>query len=283
MRTIQILILLFIFSLLSCAKEKASEEDTLKVVELYSEEDFKTKIQIIDTVCLNDSLRAMKDFKNGNATLVVDRFLKSKYYFFFDTLFRKDLTYELAKFKIKPDFDVSYPTCIPLMDNRMFKINCYQSTLESEILKRYKYDLIDSIKTVIESKFVLRKSNEVFAFLNRDQPRYDDPYGEDPADDYLRKLSMDLESKFKYPKEYHANTTKDKGSSYSTARFILMKDGVIKNLTIETKFHDSLNKKFKSYFEKQISDFIRGQKKWVRPTYAGVTVNNGMEFLFFYK
>ena len=283
MRVNQFLTLLFFFIFLSCGKREEYDVNASRVVELYSEEDFKTKIQIIDTVCINDSLKAVNDFKNGKSSLIVNHFIKSNFYHFFDTVFRKDLTYELAKFKIKPDFDVSYPTCIPLLGNNMFKTDCYQSALESEILKRYKYDLLDSIKTVIERKYVLRYNNDILSFESRDQPRYDDFDGDDPAYDFLCKLSIDFTSQVKYPEGYNIKKKKPDDYSYSTARFILMKDGSIKDLSIKTTFQNPVNKKFISYFEKQIIDFIKSKKKWVHPTYAGLIVNNGMEFSVFYK
>jgi hypothetical protein len=276
-------IVLLFFLLLACTKEK--EPDTVAaVLKIYSEEDLKNKVLIIDTICNNEISKAKEDIKKGNISLCISYFTSKNFYYYNDSIFKQKVTHELAKFNIKPDFNELPPsTCIPRLGSGMFKTNCYQSAMKEEVLKRYKYNIIDYVKNILDKQYVLERQNEVFEFDRRDKPRYDDIDGNDPAFEFVWKLSSDFDSVFKYPVGYIPKKTSEESYSYTTASFILMKDESIKDLSMETIFQNPKNEKFRSYFENQLADFIKRQKDWVHPTYAGLVVNNRMEVSFDHK
>ena len=95
--------------------------------------------------------------------------------------------------------------------------------------------------------------------------------------DMFKKSEIDFFNQFKYPKDYKFKN--EEYYSYTTASFLLSKTGKISNLKTEAIFQNPSNKKYKSYFETEVSKFIK-TVKFIPAKSCGITVNSKMELNF---
>ena len=144
--TLIIFIMTFILS--SCNKkielEKFDKDGKLIVYsqKVYTEISLKNqhlKVTVIDTFCINQKSRAIKDIKNGKLI-----------YFGFGNYEFKKLSKKLSKYGIETKEHIA--SCIRIGS---FKPYCYEDEMLSEIHRKYGENFIDSICEVAKKEFVV--------------------------------------------------------------------------------------------------------------------------------
>lgn len=101
------------------------------------------KVTIIDTFCINQKSRALKDIKKGKLIYF------GKKNFEFDILSKK-----LKKYGIETK--EYYGTCIRMAS---FEPNCYQNEMWREINIKFGENFIDSLSEISKKEFVLENPN----------------------------------------------------------------------------------------------------------------------------
>lgn len=139
--------------LLSCNDNNKIDADEVKIV--YNESEYEklwmknknVQVKIIDTFCINQTIRAKNDIKKDKITF----FCSSVWYEYNEM---KEL---LQKFKIEiAEYDGS---CIRLAT---FKPDCYQNIMHEEIAITYGENFIDSLWQIAEEKFVRKYPDSVY-------------------------------------------------------------------------------------------------------------------------
>lgn len=269
MRINQILVMLSAFLLLSCAK--AEKPKTNRIVEVYNQQDYENKIEIVDTFCISETKRAENDIKNRRYSLKAYVFSGQRYDSYQDyKAYNKILFNKLSQFNIKVDTSFILESCLRKPGEHLFKKYCYQETMKDEILKKFGPDFIDSIGLWAKKQYIIKHPNEIYQYYN------DIIELSDFTDNQERKFRLH----FKYPNGYIYKNGKK--CSSTSASFVLMKDGSIEELTCEVSFANSKNEKFKTYFENELKNFIQ-KTKWPNPMYDGQPVNSQMHFYFLHK
>lgn len=272
--------LILLLTFCSCTKEKKNQPK--KIIEIYSAEDFYNKIKIIDTLCLNETNRAKEDIKKGKLTYNLMYLNHRPGYSPHNYFYEEGKNYikkELAKFNINIDTTNILFSDIRSKEDNFFRIDCYQSYMKKEVedILANSFVSIDTLIRYAEKQYVLNHPDKIFSLEERD-------LGYTTANNYFEnfntKSRIIFEENFVYPKDYRYKT--EKSHSYTTADFILMKDGTIKNLRVESTFQNTHNYKFKKYFEKEMWDFVL-KTKWIHPKYSGLIANSEMSFIFWHK
>lgn len=263
--------LILLLAFCSCKKEQPQQ-----VVEIYSDEDFITKVKIVDTACINETQRAHRDIKNNK--LVYNRVWlyrreRRDPKTFFDKSCEDYISKELAKVNVKVDTVFPYMTDLRGPDDAFFQRNCYTLIMRDTIEKKLGKHFIDSLITKAEKLYVLRHPNKIHLLQDRD--REDDNFYY-----FLIKKEKDYNKEFKHPTDYKAKN--ENSYSYTSAYFILMKDGTIKDLDVVASFQNPYNEKFKSYFENEVRKFVMATK-WEHPLVGGRIVNSEIDFVFYHK
>ena len=101
------------------------------------------KVTIIDTFCINQKYKAIKDIKNG----------KLIYFGYHPREFKK-LTKMLSKYGIETKEYLG--SCIRMGD---FEPDCYQKEMWEEIDKRYGENFIDSIFKIAQKEYIFENPN----------------------------------------------------------------------------------------------------------------------------
>jgi len=149
-------ILFFLMLVLnSCIKKKESEEfqkfDKKGTLIVYSQQVYtdmwiknrNLKVTVIDTFCINQKSRAIKDIKNG----------KLIYFGFHPREFKK-MAKILSKYGIETKEHLG--TCIRLGG---FEPYCYQEEMSKEINRKYGENFIDSIFKIAQKEYVIENPN----------------------------------------------------------------------------------------------------------------------------
>jgi hypothetical protein len=258
--------------------DEAKQES--KYLNIYSEEDFQRKIEIIDTFCINETKRAEKDIQKGKLSLNtsylynLDRPLQNEKHINYEVM----LTPHLEKFKIRLDTTLMMSSDIIMPFDDLFGMYCYQKKMKDEIEKRYGQYFIDSLVDVVEKEYELKHGNKTV--FDKSVSNYERIEQELNYEDYISKYEAEFEKQFTYPKDYKLKN--EKKYSYSNAEFILRKDGTIRNLKIRSVFVNPYNQKFKTYFEDGLRKFVV-KTKWELPRVPGRRVNNEMSLIIFHK
>ncbi len=230
--------------------------------------DENLKVEVIDTVCINQRKRAKSDIDKGKLTYF--------YYMGMVKIFRsnREMAELLSKFNI--GIDSTHTTCFrPALG---FEYYCYENEMRIAIDKKYGNNFIDSLRFQAEKKYVLKNPNKIYKFEDCDTiARY--PRATNYKE-HFDNYELDYFKNFNYPKGYIYKN--EKFYSYTTADFILHKDGSITNIVIETSFQNPNNEKFRKLFDKRMSDFIK-KTKWIPARSAGIIVNSIMEISITYK
>jgi hypothetical protein len=153
-----VIIFLAIFISTSCnQKDNGERKVELKKYEengkliVYSEEEYakmwtknrKLSVIVIDTFCINQKYRAIKDIKNG----------KLIYFGFHPREFKK-LTKMLSKYGIETKEYLG--SCIRV---GVFEPDCYQKEMWNEIDKRYGENFVDSLFKIAQKEYILENPN----------------------------------------------------------------------------------------------------------------------------
>ena len=260
---------------LTCCKhvrEKEGKNNVDSHINVYNEMDLFRKVKIIDTFCINETKRAEKDIKKKKFVLNVSNFGPIHFYDYKKNIYIKDFQNELKKLKINTDTIPKYFSCLGGPDEHFFKLYCYDETMKQIIFKKYKYDLLDSINTIICKRFVLSNPNRIFYFTESDS-QYK-PI--DEIADFIKYQEFNFNENVVYPMGYYRD---DEKLSAINVRFLLMKNGKIKKINISTDFANPINNKYENYFKKITTDFIK-KVKWKQPTFAGMVANTEIHVSF---
>lgn len=256
-------------SLFSCKEDKT--------VTVYNEEDlFKNKgkkIRIIDTLCLNQEHKAKEDIKNGKIYTNISEINFTKSY-------TTDIEYKKIETLLLKKGILIDSTFLPNCFGRPkgFKKYCYQDIMRKEILKKYGSKLIDSLKSIVEKEYVLNHIDKIYDMHDCDRNSiYPD---KKKFKDFFDETKNDFITSFSYPKGYKFKS--EKYFSYTDVDFVLTKNGEISNLKVESKFQNTENQKYKSYFENFVKKFII-EKKWTPAKSSGIVVNGNFRTVFFHK
>lgn len=264
------ILIVFVF-FISC--KKISQEHHIKndTTYVYNIDDYiklKNKsphnIKIIDTNCINQTELAQTDFKNGKVT-----------FYYFPKMyeqFRQEKQIKKILENYKMSFEFGFSSCVVL--SKDFSDNCYELEMTKKIDEKYGPEFRNTIIKKSVLQYINENPNVNFDFEEVDTiARYPNSKNYSSS---LSNPSDDFNKEFKYPKNY--NFKKIEYYSITSAEFIILKNGNIKNLTVESNFEDSKNNRFKSHFEKSVSNFIR-QTNWIAASIHGVKVNSKMRVI----
>lgn len=271
--------LAFIFlslSLISCNKKidvKNNKENNWNdSIIIYSEDDIykieRGMIKVIDTACINEEKRAKADIKNGKVVYCFFNGMTEMY------RSNKEMKELLLKYNIQ--IDSALTSCFP--PAKGFRRNCYISIMMEEIIKRHGKSFIDSIRAQAEKKYVLNHPKTIYRFEECDTiSRYPNTNN---MKEFFSKPGIDFFKNFKYPKDYKPK--REKSFSYTSAYFILRKDGSITDLEVEATFQNPENNKHKKYFEDAVKEFVKNVK-WIPARKKGIFVDSEMDETFWPK
>ena len=220
------------------------------------------EIEIIDTVCINATQRALKDVKQGKYT-----------YHQFSGLGNRNKGFDEWATLFKP-FNIKtksvLTSCIGFSDQ--FEEYCYEIKMNELIIDKFGVCFIDSIKVEAEKLYILKHPDKVYDYFDCDRNT--------KQSERLKSLNKAYEDSFVYPEDYKFKS--GEYFSFTSADFILLKDGSIKDLEVYTEFQDEANNKYKKLFTKQLTEFVLNQK-WEAATSYGYPVHSEMYFSMFYR
>nr|WP_321225929.1 hypothetical protein [uncultured Psychroserpens sp.] len=232
------------------------------------EKDKTLEIKVVDTSCINQRKRAKAKINNGKLTYF--------YYMGMVEMYRsnnemKDL---LSKYGI--GIDSTLTTCFAPAPG--FEYYCYEDEMRKGVAQKFGEKFIDSLRNIAEKKYVQKHPNKIYAFEDCDTiARYPSASN---FKEHFDNYKEDYFKSFKYPKEYKFKN--ENSYSYTTADFILHKDGSITDIVIETTFQNPDNNKFAELFDKRMIDFIR-KTKWIPAKSAGILVDSEMPIYISYE
>lgn len=245
--------------MMSCTKQIIAYDlnEYVALIEQYSD----AEIVVIDTVCINAEQRAIIDAQQDNYT----------YHDFLGFW-----SYQHGTDEIPPllnEFNIASKevlvSCNHFSDR--FEDHCYEEKMNELIEEKFGNCFLDSIKLEAEKIYVLKHPNKVFKYYDCDN---------DKRSIQLEKLIADYKAAFKYPKEYHFKDGME--FSYTTAKFIIQKNGRISDLFVTTEFANEANNKYKKVFTERLKKFVLN-KKWEAATSYGYPVHSEMNVTMFYK
>ncbi|MGQ2984599.1 hypothetical protein [Flavobacterium sp.] len=271
--------LLFFFSafLCSCSGYRQSSLET--PIEIYSSDDFSKKVVIIDTACINETKRAEND-------IALDRLVIRPYSSFMAPEFRAkylELNIEhyirpqLAQYNITLDTNAVMISDVVFPHDHFFVKNCYEGRMRTEIRKRHGGNFIDSITSKAEQQYVTDNPDRIFHLHEKDHIPKE---SKKEYEDFIDGTDTELKKSFVYPVGYLKKSGKK--SSYTDVDFVLMKNGSVKDLIIESTFQNPENEKFRAYFEAEVAKFIKNVK-WMHPTFSGLIRDCEMSYVFFHQ
>lgn len=229
--------------------------------------DSNIKVEVIDTSCINQRKRALKDISKGKLT-----------YFFMgsDIMYRSnnEMKKLLAKYNI--GVDSTFTTSIAPPPG--FEYYCYENEMRTAIETQFGNKFIDSLRLQAEKKYVLKYPDKIYKFQDCDTiARY--PRASNYRE-HFDNYRIDYFKDFKYPEGYKFKN--EKYYSYTTAEFILYKDGSISDIVIETTFQNPRNEKYRELFDSKMAEFIKNTD-WIPAKSAGIIVNSKMPIYVSYE
>lgn len=259
-----ILLLLF-FIILSCDKKEES-----KALKIYNYQDFRSKVKIVDTACINAKEKAYNDINTGKIYYSIKLYKPYDY---------NKLQQKFAALKIIPDTTSREDIRDSNGYLMYFHKKCYQSVMQEYVLQKYKYNtlFLDSIAETVEQQYIIDHPNYIASMRDLDSFYSND--GAADFDNLLNKIRLKFNYDFIFPEDYKSDNEK---KSKTTANFILLKNGNIKNLNLKSTFNNAYNAKFSKYFNDYISHLIRSEK-WPSAYSVNLPVNANVEIVFKYK
>lgn len=270
-------LLFLLLAIASC--NEADKKQSNQKIKIYNTEDFNSKVEIVDTLCINETNRAKEDIKKGKISLNGDYWLQNIHYYRTKSYFNKDDVFkELSNYNITKDTTLIIYNDIRTLAEDYFKKGCYQKIMKYEVEKilRKNGTSLDSLIAKSERQYVFNHPDEIYKTIDSDDDR---PARKD-CYNFMIKSEIDFIEEYPYPDDYKFKN--EKYYSYINADFILMKDGTIENLTVEATFQNPENLKYKSYFENGLRKFVL-KTKWIHPKYSGIIRNSEMHFNIYFK
>lgn len=230
------------------------------------EKDSDIKVKVIDTSCINQRNRAKKDISNGMLT----------YFYMGRIKYRSNIEMNelLAKYNIGVDSTLTTSIAPP----PGFEYYCYENEMMTAIETQFGKKFIDSLRSKAEKKYVLKYPDKIYEFHDCDTiARY--PRASNYRE-HFDNYKIDYFKNFKYPEGYKFKN--EKYYSYTTAEFILYKDGSISDIVIETTFQNPSNEKYRELFDSKMAEFIK-KTEWIPAKSAGIIVNSKMPIYVSYE
>lgn len=264
-----LILILYLFFLSSCKKENKNriaynQETWYELLE----KDRNAKITVIDTFCINQKQKAQNAIKKGELTYF--------YYMGMMKVFRnnKEMKELLSKHNIK--IDSTLTTCFAPASG--FEYYCYEEEMRKAIDEKYGTNFIDSLRLEADKIYVSKHLNKIYEFEDCDTiARY--PRAKTYRE-HFNNYEEDYLKSFKYPVDYKYKN--EESYSYTTADFILHKDGSVSNFETETIFQNPDNNKYRNLFNKRIIDFVK-KTNWTPAKSAGFVVNSKMSVYISYQ
>ncbi|PXW16144.1 hypothetical protein C8D70_10481 [Chryseobacterium sp. CBTAP 102] len=136
------------------------------------------------------------------------------------------------------------------------------------ILERFGKKFIDSLRFTAKQLFIKNNPDEIFSYEQCDNISR---YPNSTTDNQFKKLQTDYLKKFPTPQGY--STKKEKFYSYTSASFIITKNGEIKDLSVKSEFQNKKNNIFEKQFNKQLKDFVL-HTQWIPGRINGLNVDS---------
>lgn len=156
--------------------------------------------------------------------------------------------------------------------------NCYEKFMNSEIVKKYGNNFLDSIRVIAEIEYVKNNASKVYSFEECDTTsRY---LRANTYSDFFDKYKEDFFRRFTYPKDYKFKN--EKYYSYTSAEFVLQKDTTVTISHIETTFQNAKNEVYTELFNERVREFIN-TAKWIPAKSAGIEVASKVPLTLHYK
>ncbi|UKB82206.1 hypothetical protein LF887_14450 [Chryseobacterium sp. MEBOG06] len=147
--------------------------------------------------------------------------------------------------------------------------NCREIEMNRLIRQKFGKGFIDSLKYLANKRFIENHPDEVFSYQECDDISR---YPNSTADNQFKKISQDYFIKYPSPSKY-IKKNKDEHSSYTSASFVLTKNGKIKELTIDSEFQNKKNNIFEKQFNTQLENFVL-QTEWIPGKINGLNVDS---------
>lgn len=254
-------IFILLLTTISCTKNQnqKKKENSFDSLVIYSEEDYYKikfgKIKIVDTACINETKRAHKDITNNNLT-----------YFQLKGFSPRDVSDKELEILLKK-YDIGFKnisiSCI--LPAKGFERNCYEKTINAEIIKRHGKNFIDSLRKKADIKFINSNPNFIFQWHECETTsRYN------KVTDYSKSLDVmgeDLRKELKL-----LNKSKQMEFGDIDISFIIHKDSSISKISIkkDIKPNTPINSKL---VDSVITSFIL-KSKWNPGKFNGINVNS---------
>lgn len=253
MKTIAYLIIILLC--FSACKPKKSQKsfidniykllDTTNIVDSNSFIDYKLTLLKNDLTYFEiytaDSIKAMLDIKRNH---LIYPYTDYDYTISYD-YFKKNL-------KEKHKINTLYHLRSCIVDDSSKYLNAYIRLMRIEINNRFGKSFIPKLIVESDSIFYYKNKDSIYNFQNSYALlKY---YQTKAYRKYRDSIKEELQSLLKYPKNY--NYKNESKRTYTSAYFILSKNGSIDSLYVESHFANEKNEKFREFFEKQVRDYF---------------------------
>lgn len=146
--------------------------------------------------------------------------------------------------------------------------NCEEIEMNRLIQQKFGKSFIDSLQYIAKQNFIKSHPEEVFSYEYCDESSR---YPNSTINNQFDKIKADYFSKYPTPKDYIRKN--EEYYSYTSANFILTKEGNIKDLSLESVFQNKKNNIFEKQFNKQLKDFVL-HTQWIPGKISGLNVDS---------
>lgn len=245
----------------------ASCVDTPHPLELYSVEDMRNKIHIVDTACQNQEARAASDIKKGKISIGIERIYSFKPYvtsaMIKEALSRHNIILDTVKKQDVHDSIGRY---------KLFRPNCYRDKMDEKAGEVLEYNELMAMIDSLEKSYIRNHPDKIYSNKEYDT-QWDHKAGN--FHNFMARNTSDFAMNFMYPEGYTPENNHK--SSKTIVTFLLLKNGDVKDVTAQTIFRYRSNDRFKAYFEKEAVAFVK-KAIWEPATSSGIPVNAEVTF-----
>jgi hypothetical protein len=227
------------------------------------------KVNGYEVDCNFEKKKAQNDFKYKNYTY-------TQIFGLYDGLelnSRKELISRLKKYNVK--FDSISVSCI-VFENTKYE-NCYAKEMNKLLKQKFGKTFFEEQEKLAIKDYVMKNIDSIYQYENCDETSR---YPNSTINNQFDIIENDYFLKYKTPKNYIEK--KEKYYSYTSADFILTKEGKVKDLTIESSFQNNKNKIFEKQFNQQVKEFVL-KTKWIPAKIEGINVNSYYGLTIHYK
>jgi hypothetical protein len=264
----RIILFSLIFLIISCKKKQESYVEKYTNSELDSIESIIGKISTKDTACLKEIDYAKQIIKKDSLIY---------------NLYMTQMSYgrNLEEFQklLKPygiGCEILLTSCIGHGKGRSY---CCTDYINQTIKNKFKKGFIDSLEIKADRIYLTKNINLVFQNMDEYDKTIFYPNAKS-VQSQRDDVEKDFLSTFKFPKGFDYKHKRYIGRS--SVKFILYRNGMFKDVIINTEFEQKTNNKFIPYFDNEIKKYVK-QIKWIPRKQRGITVNGELGLWFTYK